>query len=325
MLGQRHIATAARWHPDLMRYDFILCWLFVFTLLFPALPTAQARELIESRESKYNNIYVHKDGPLFAMSFGHNRRFYTETIYDSRDELALPVSYTRYMTVGLAYLDEAPRSLLEIGFGGGRTAWYLHKQLPNLNITSVELDPEVFELAVKYFGVSNVENFDVQVADGRRYMQKQRDTTWDMVMVDAYRGPFVPFHLLTTEFYELAKERLIPGGALVQNVEPTTMVFEAALKTVGSVFKNVDLYQTGGNVVMVAYDGSAHSQTDLYARAKAVTESFKLRYPLDAMVGGRLAVNNLPETPALTDDFAPVESLLAIERHNRKLDEFAKP
>ena len=289
-----------------------------------ALPV-QARELIESRESKYNNIYVHKDGPLFAMSFGHNRRFYTETIYDPRDELALPVTYTRYMTVALAYLDKVPKSLLEIGFGGGRTAWYLHKQLPDLDITSVELDPEVLELAVKYFGVGNEANFDVQVADGRRYMQKQSDTVWDIVMVDAYRGPFVPFHLLTTEFYELAKKRLSDGGVLVQNVEPTTMVFEAALKTVGSVFKNVDLYRAIGNVVMVAYDDAPKDQTALRARAEAVSKQFNLRYPLDAIIDERLAVNKLPETPALTDDFAPVESLLAIERHNRKLDEFAKP
>ena len=296
----------------------------VASVLVALLP-AQARELIESRESKYNNIYVHKDGPLFAMSFGHNRRFYTETIYDSRDELALPVTYTRYMTVGFAYLDAAPKSLLEIGFGGGRTAWYLHKQLPDLDITSVELDPEVFELAVKYFGVGNEKNFDVQVADGRRYMQKQRDTTWDIILADAYRGPFVPFHLLTTEFYELAKKRLNTGGVLVQNVEPTTMVFEAALKTVGSVFANVDLYNASGNVVMVAYDGEPKDQTALKERAQAVSKKFDLRYPLEAMAAERLIVSKLPETDALTDDFAPVESLLAIERHNRKLDDFAKP
>ncbi len=303
---------------------FQRCVATILLLLIFALPT-QARELIESRESKYNNIYVHKDGPLLAMSFGHNRRFYTETIYDPRDELALPVIYTRYMTVGLSYLKEVPQSLLEIGFGGGRTAWYLHKQFPELDITSVELDPEVFELAIKYFGVGNEKNFEVQVADGRRYMQRQGDRTWDVIMVDAYRGPFVPFHLLTVEFYELVKKRLNGGGVLVENVEPTTMVFEAALKTVGSVFGNVDLYRASGNVVMVAYDGAAKSQSDIYETAEALSERFRLRYPLEPMIGERLSVINLPETPALTDDFAPVESLLAIQRHNRKLDEFAKP
>lgn len=282
-----------------------------------------ARELIEERESRYNNIYVHKQGSEYFLSFGHNRRFYTETIYDSADELALPVAYTRYMTIGLAYRD-TPKSLLEIGFGGGRTAWYLHKHLPGLDITSVELDEEVFELATKYFGVSRQPNFDVQLADGRRYMKKQ-DRNWDIILIDAYRGPFVPFHLLTTEFYQLAKSRLGPDGVLVQNVEPTTMVFEAALKTIGGVFANIDLYNAGGNVVMVAYDGEPKQQADLMRRAATADSEFGLRYPLGAMLKNRLIVNRLPDTAALTDDFAPVESLLAIERHNRKLDDFAKP
>jgi len=107
--------------------------------------------LLEERSSTYNNIYVYKDGSNVLMTFGHNRRFYTESIYDSTDELALPVTYTRFMTVGLAYANAAD-NLLEIGFGGGRTAWYLHKHVPKLDITCVELDPAVVELAQKHFG-----------------------------------------------------------------------------------------------------------------------------------------------------------------------------
>ena len=56
------------------------------------------------------------------------------------------------MTVGLAYTSGLD-NLLEIGFGGGRTAWYLHKHVPTLDITCVELDPAVVELATKHFGV----------------------------------------------------------------------------------------------------------------------------------------------------------------------------
>ena len=90
--------------------------------------------LLDERSSTYNNIYVYKEGSNVIMTFGHNRRFYTESIYDSTDELALPVSYTRFMTVGLAYA-RAADNLLEIGFGGGGTAWYLHKHMPKLDIT----------------------------------------------------------------------------------------------------------------------------------------------------------------------------------------------
>ena len=85
---------------------------------------------------------------------------------------------------------------------------------------------------------------------GRSYMLKA-NATWDVIMIDAYRGPFVPFHLLTKEFFQLAKTKLNPGGVVVQNVEPTTMLFESAMATIKSVFANVDVYDAGGNIVTI--------------------------------------------------------------------------
>ena len=286
-------------------------------------PSAEARPvLIDQRESVYNNIYVLKEGPIVTMTFGHNRALYTETVYDTRDELTLPVRYTRYMTAVLAYADRLDR-VLEIGFGGGRTAWYLHKSMPELEIVSVELDREVFELAELHFGVRTEPNFHVSIEDGRRYLQG-RDTKWPVIMIDAYRGPFVPFHLLTTEFYELVRSRLAPGGAVAQNVEPTTMMFEAALVTIGGVFENVDLYDAGGNVVMIAYDGPERDRQDLLTAAASLDAAYGFKYRLVELVAERRPVAGLPDMRPMTDDFAPVESLRAIERHNRKLDPFVE-
>jgi spermidine synthase len=279
-------------------------------------------QLIEERNSTYNNIYVYKEGANVMMMFGHNRRFYTESIYDTTNELALPVVYTRFMTVGLAYAGAAD-NLLEVGFGGGRTAWYLHKHMPSLDITCVELDPAVVELAKKHFAVRSEDKFKIVVADGRSYMMKSRET-WNVIMVDAYRGPFVPFHLLTEEFYKIVQSRLKPGGVVVQNVEPTTMMFDWAVATIQKVFANVEGYDAGGNFVLVAYDGPTRTQAELKARAEALQKEHKFLYPLDVFLPERRAVMRSPGK-VLTDDFAPVESLLAIEKHNRKKEEFSEP
>jgi spermidine synthase len=278
--------------------------------------------LLEERASTYNNIYVYKDGADVIMTFGHNRRFYTESIYDSTNELALPVTYTRFMTVGLAYASAAD-NLLEVGFGGGRTAWYLHKHMPAVDITCVELDPAVVELAKKHFGVRPEDKFKINVSDGRNYMIKSPEA-WNVIMIDAYRGPFVPFHLLTEEFYRIAKSKLKPGGVVVQNVEPSTMMFDSAVATIQKVFANVEVYDAGGNVVTVAYDGPRRTQEELMARAEALQKQHKFLYPLAAFLPERRAVKRTPGK-VLTDDFAPVESLLAIEKHNRKLDDFSEP
>ncbi len=150
-------------------------------------PAAHAQdEKLDFIESKYNNIYVYKRGPYIAMTFGHNKRFFTETIYDTRDEKALPVTYTRYMTISLAY-SEKMKNALEIGFGGGRTTKYLHEHLgKDTAITSIELDPAVVNFAKRYFGIESKENFKIVVADGRRYLAKTADKKWDLIMIDAY-------------------------------------------------------------------------------------------------------------------------------------------
>jgi spermidine synthase len=281
-------------------------------------------KLLEERSSTYNNIYVYKDGSQVLMTFGHNKRLYTESIYDTTDELALPVTYTRFSPIALAY-STGLDNLLEIGFGGGRTAWYLHKHVPTLDITAAELDPAVVDLAKKYFGIRTEDKFKVEVADGRNYMVKN-STTWNIIMIDAYRGPFVPFHLLTEEFFKIVKSKLKPGGVVVQNIEPSTMMFDSAVTTIKRVFANVDIYDAGGNVIAIAYDGPEKTDTVLLARANALQKQYNFKYPLPEFPAKRLVVRKaIAGGKVLTDDFAPVESLLAVEKHNRKLDDIAEP
>lgn len=291
--------------------------LFCLLLALCVSHSGKASELLEFAESRYNNIYVRKNGPFISMMFGHNKRFYTETVFDTRDPLILPAKYTQLMTVALAYSSDR-RKLLEIGFGGGRTAWYLHRSIPTLDITAVELDPDVVRLAKKYFAIETNSRFAIEIMDGRQYLRKHKDL-WDIIMIDAYRGPFVPFHLLTNEFFQLVKKRLKPGGVVVQNIEPTTMVFDAAIRTMGENFDHLDVFDAGGNVVVAAYDGDKKKHEDLALAARKLTSKYKLRYDLGAMIEKRQIVTRLPEIDALTDDFAPVESLLAIKRHNKKL------
>jgi spermidine synthase len=295
--------------------------LFFALSLFTSLPTAAQDlqgKLLETRESKYNSIFIYQNGDFVSMTFGHNKRIFTESIYDTKDERDLPVVYTRFMTTPIAYVSDLS-NIVEIGFGGGRTDWYLHKYLPETRVSSVELDPDVVALAKKYFGIREESNFSVTVQDGRLFL----DNTvrlYDIILIDAYRGPFVPFHLLTKEFYEVVKSRLRPGGVVAQNVEPTTMLFDAAIATIKAVFENVDLYDGEGNVVIVAYDGPSRSEADLMASAEERQHQFRFKYSLPDLISQRQVLTRVPDAQVLTDDFAPVESLKAIERHNQKLD-----
>jgi spermidine synthase len=279
---------------------------------------ASENGLLEKRESLYNNIFIFGDRDNVTMTFGQNKRYYTESSMKLSDPGALTVEYTRYMTVGIVYPPKVER-ILEIGLGGGRTVSYLSASLPDTGILAVELDKDVVDLAKKYFKFQETARLRTVVSDGRVFLMRDSEK-WDVILIDAYRGPFVPFHLLTREFYTLVKSRLTPGGVVVQNIEPSTMLFDSASATLKSVFTSVDMYDGGGNVVAVGYEGPSLRQSDLLQRAAKAQERYKTRYDLRAMAGERRVLGR-PTGKILTDDFAPVETLRAIEQRNEKWKE----
>ncbi|MBM3530695.1 MAG: methyltransferase domain-containing protein [Alphaproteobacteria bacterium] len=281
-------------------------------------PQAATGRLLEKRESLYNNIFVFRDRDTISMTFGHNKRYFTESLINLKDPGALSIEYARYMTLGLAYAANTGR-ILEIGLGGGSIVTYLNRALPESTIVAVEIDKDVVDLARKYFQFQESDRLKAVVADGRAYLLRD-DSKWDIVLLDAYRGPFVPFHLLTREFYTLVKSRLAPGGVVVQNIEPSTMLFDSAIATMSSVFRSVDFYDGRENVVAVAHDGPAFRQADLMTRAASVQTRYKLRYDLRRLVAERRVLRK-PRGKVMTDDFAPVETLRAIEQHNQKWKE----
>ena len=301
------------WRRTFAESCALLCLIAAFGV--PSAPL-QAEELIETRESLYNNIFVYRDDTYVTMTFGYNKRIYTESRMNLADRAELPVAYTRFMTVALAYAQERS-ALAMIGLGGGRTSQYLHQFMPKMDIDVVELDPDVIALAREHFSLQEGPRYRVHAADGRLYLRRVA-RTYDIVLVDAYRGPFVPFHLMTREFYELLRTRLRQGGVVAQNVEPSTMLFDSAIATMRAVFDQVDLYPAGGNVVVVAYDGPRREQSDLEARAGALQQTLELPYPLPELVAARRRLISPLDGKILTDDFAPANMLKAIEQRNRK-------
>ncbi len=280
-------------------------------------PANREAGLVTKVESLYNDIYLYRQpGGNYMLSFGAKRLRYVESIVNPDDELELPVFYTQTMSAGLAFAERLEDAAIS-GLGGGRTAWYLHKSIPELRFTAVELDPEVARIADRYFGVRPEENFNIEIRDGRVHLSRT-DATFDVILIDAYRGPFVPFHLLTTEFYQLVGEHLKPGGVAIQNVEPTTMLFDSAVSTISAAFDNLAFFSGRGNIVIVAYNGPELEDSEVLDRARQRQTQYDFRYDLTEILARRFEPEWDTATEPLTDDWAPVEYLKAVERHNRK-------
>lgn len=287
----------------------------------PAWAQAGRRALIERRESQYNTIYVVRQGTVITMMFGVNEQLFSESAFDTADPNRLVFEYTQMMMAGLAY-PSTPRNILEIGLGGGRMAAYIRTFVADATVTCVELDPAVIELARTHFALRTDNRLRVHQGDGRVFLDRSRDT-YDMIKLDAYRGTFVPFHLTTREFYQLCRRKLRAGGCVTQNIAPDTLLYDAAIATMRAVFANVDEYWTGTDinatsVIAVAYDGPRKTPQQLATAAQALQTRHRFRHELPAIVARRRDRTAASGGRVLTDDFAPVESLRSIERHNNR-------
>jgi spermidine synthase len=268
-------------------------------------------------ETQYNDIYIVKRRTELTMSFQLKGWDYTETVVNLREPDDLPVGYTRIMTVATIY-PPAPKKLLMIGLGGGSITTYLGRAMPDITIDAIELDPGVIAAAKQYFGLRENARMRIVAGDGR-VLLKRNPQQYDLILVDAFRGGYVPFHLLTKEFYTLLKERLTPNGAVAFNVHDGTKLYLSTIRTLSSVFPSLHLYPSGeGETTVVATAGPAPDQQTLNGRAAALQQRYNFRYPLAEIMRRRVALPATGKAELLTDDFAPADIYDAIGERVRK-------
>jgi spermidine synthase len=104
-----------------------------------------------------------------------------------------------------------------LGNAAGTTARALGVYYPEAEVDGVELDPAVSRVGRRYFAMEENARLTVHDADARPFL-RSTDERYDLIVVDAYRQPYVPFYLATREFFRLVRERLVPGGILALNV-----------------------------------------------------------------------------------------------------------
>jgi spermidine synthase len=124
-----------------------------------------------------------------------------------------------------------------IGLGGGFIPALFQAHLPGHEMTVVEVDILVAELARTYFGFTPGGNVRLATADGRDFLAGLPEGGLDHIWLDAFSGDYVPSRLSGLEFLSLCRSRLAPGGLLAQNLHQTQpRLFQNQLKTTEAAF-----------------------------------------------------------------------------------------
>jgi spermidine synthase len=200
-----------------------------------------------------------------------------------------------------------PGSIAILGNAAGTTARAYGRFFPQTRIDAVDVDGELTEIGRRYFDLRGP-RLHTHAADARPFLRRSKQR-YDVIVVDAYRQPYIPFHLATREFFELARDRLAPGGVVLVNVghpRRSDRLEQVLSATMEAVFHTVlrDPSEST-NTVLLATGGAASAGRLLGA---AGTLPAELR-PVARDAAARLAAR-LRGGRVYTDDLAPVEWLV---------------
>ncbi|MDA0162711.1 fused MFS/spermidine synthase [Solirubrobacter ginsenosidimutans] len=199
-----------------------------------------------------------------------------------------------------------PGRIAVLGTAGGTVPRAYAELFPSTLVDAVDIDPELFKIGQRYFGLKPRPQLREFAQDARPFLRGTAER-YDSIFVDAYRQPYIPFYLTTREFFTLVRDRLKPGGSVIINIghPADSDALEKALSaTLGKVFAHVarDPIQAENSLVIAS---------DVQLSSAALREA-----PLPAVLNPVAALSAERLRPALrggdvfTDDRAPVEWLI---------------
>ncbi|HEV1997713.1 MAG TPA: fused MFS/spermidine synthase, partial [Candidatus Dormibacteraeota bacterium] len=277
-------------------------------------PAAEGK-LIYEADSEYGYIQVVQNGRRRELILNEGQAVHS--IYDP-GTLLTEGYWDLFITAPLFgyrnWQGERPKRVLIIGLAGGTVARQLTAAYGNsVQIDGVEIDPRIVEVGQRYFNMTEP-NLNPVVADGR-YFLDHTSQQYDLVLVDAFRQPYIPFQLTTKEFFARVRTHLTRTGVVAVNVGRAPndyRLVDALSGTVGAVYPEV--YQQ---------DTPKFLNTVIYAPALP-TQPPEVRANLDRAARGEVPllaqvvaesraipiVHDEPHLPIYTDDLAPVERLV---------------
>lgn len=237
-----------------MNRRLFLAGLFAYAALVALVALARADQtVLYEKASAYSTIVVtEEEHGLRTLRFGKNGARQSVVKLGDPDYLALP--YARVALVGLA-LSEEPRRMLVVGLGGGTLPMFLRKHYPNATIDAVDIDPEVVDVAKKFFGFREDELMNAHVGDGRQFIEKLRQP-YDVIFLDAFGSDSVPAHLTTQEFLRAVRRAVTPGGVVVGNLwgRGSNPLYDSMVRTYQEVFDELFILDVrdAGNMILLA-------------------------------------------------------------------------
>ena len=288
--------------------------LLLIPLLAPQImgPLKSEPGLIYYKESLYNYIQVVRgsDGTMeLVLNEGHA----IHSIYNPHQ--VLTGWYWDYF-LAAPYFNPPPaagqvHSMAIIGLAGGTIARQFTAVYGPVPIDGVEIDPDIVATGRKYFAMTEP-NLHVYTADGRTFMRVTHHT-YDVVAIDAFEQPYIPFQLTTKEFFQEIRAHLSPNGVVVLNTGHTThdyRLVQAFVNTLSLVFPSVYTFNVPNtfNTEVMATMRPTSLQT-LESNLNAVSPDSLMNVVAGEVLPVATVAHAQKGGIVFTDDQAPIEQI----------------
>ncbi len=263
-------------------------------------------------ESAYNYVeVVEQEGVRYLLL---NEGQGVHSVYDPADALTRG---TWDFFLAAPFFNAPPhrpadvRSLALVGLAAGTISKQYTAAFGPIPIDGIEIDPDIVEVGREYFAMTEP-NLNVIVGDGR-FELARRARRYDVIGVDAYRLPYIPWHLTTQEFFREARAHLTDRGVLVINVGRTQTdrsLVEAMTATLMTVFATVHAMDVPGTFNTILAATLQPTAADNLAQNLALLDPGGPRMLGDALTYAQAALRpTVASDTIFTDDHAPVEML----------------
>ena len=225
------------------------CAITLVVLILPLGPLKDIPHLIYEQESLYNYIQVTQHDGMRELVLNEGQA--THSIYYLDSQRVLTNAYWDYF-LAAPYFNRnfKPQQLQRvgiIGLAGGTIAHEFTQVYGPVPIDGAEIDPSIVDVGHKYFGM-NEPNLHIYIEDGRTFLATTH-AHYDVVAIDAFQQPYIPFQLTTREFFAEIRSHLSPTGAVALNTGHTAHDFrlvQAFVNTMSQVFPSVYVFNVPG-------------------------------------------------------------------------------
>ena len=295
----------------------IIPWLWmpvilgIFAFLWAGGAFKATKGQIYEVESAYNYIEVVDMSGFTILRLNDGQGYHS--MYHP-DILQYDGPWMQFLAGPFFYEDRTPEDMERIaivGLAAGTTARQATAVFGDVPIDGFEIDPEIIEVGQKYFGMT-MPNLNPIAVDGRWGLDIS-EYTYSLIAVDAYRPPYIPWHLTTQEFFELTRSKLTEDGVLVINVGRSVSdrsLIDALVTTLLTVFPSVHVMDIPNTLNTMVYATVQPTTVDTMVSNYIALEQRSDVHPLLIESLKRTIVYDqpLPEpTVVFTDDKAPVE------------------